>query len=932
GRITDSNGPLPGVTVSLSSPALQGSKTAITDSDGRFRFPSLTPGDYALEAALSGFQTASRSGITVGLGKTVTIETTMTAAFQEQITVSGAPPTVDVTSTKTGANISSEMIQSLPVARNFYGLTSIAPGVTQDAVGASIQGSTGAENAYIIDGLNVTGAEAGEETKQLNFDFIQEVEILTGGLPAEYGRLTGGVVNAITKSGGNEFKGTIFGYGAGGSLQSKDSTAAERPQTTTSVLNIDSDKDYGAEAGGYFIKDRLWFFGAYDRQNTTQQRSIIRLLTAPGAPGVGSKIDTDIKRNLYAAKLTLRINDNNSVYGSLIGDPTTRDGALFAIGGPPSTFEGQRKTGGADYIVRYNGVFGQSFLVNGSYGRHHEKDEFGGPGASIPLSIDATVSPNALTGGFGFYQNQTFDRDAYKLDFSKFLGSHEIKVGGDYEDVNAVNNNFNGGAGQRIYKFKASDGTIFYRHRFYIDDQAAGFNRADPSTWKIALPLTSKPETKNTSVYIQDSWRILPNLTINPGFRWETQEVLGRNGFSAFKLNDNYMPRLGVIWDPANNGKSKVFANYGRFYENIPQDINIRAFGGEIQCFCYNFDPTAGNIIPDPAAKKSSLLGGSTEAVDPNLKGQYIDEYLLGAEYELPGNLAVGVKGSYRKLGRVIEDFLTPSGEYFIANPGEGIGSDVVFYDYEPAPAPKASRTYKAAELTARKRFSNNVQFFASYVYSKLEGNYDGLFQNSTGQLDPNINSAYDYADFLINAKGLLTNDRKHQLKFDGSYIFPSGSVLSGLTAGLSTHYYSGTPLTAYGYSYAYNNWEYFLTPRGALGRAPADYEADVHLGYPINFGSGLQLNLIADVFNILNRQAKIDLDQRYNLNSNPACAGIADAVCNGDGGLLHNGNVIEPISQLQNPRATAPNPDFLSAGTVFTGQRSIRLGVRLKF
>ena len=523
------------MTVSLTSGALQGSKTTVTDSDGRFRFPSLTPGSYRLEATLSGFQTAARSDIKVELGKTVTIDATMTAAFQEQITVTGAPPTVDVTSAKTGANITSEMMQTLPVARNFYGLTSIAPGVSQDAVGAAIQGPTGAENNYIIDGLNVTGIEAGEETKQMNFDFIQEVEVLTGGLPAEYGRLTGGVVNAITKSGGNEFSGTVFGYGSGGSLQSDDTTRNERPQTTTSVLNVSSDKDYGVEAGGYFIKDRLWFFGAFDRQDTTQTRDIIRALTAPGAPALGSSIDTDITRNLYAGKLTLRVNDNNSVYASIIGDPTTRDGALFAIQGPPSTYDGKRETGGADYIVRYNGVFGQSFLVNGSYGHHHEKDEFSGPGASIPLSIDTTVNPNAWSGGFNFYQNQTFDRDVYKLDLSKFLGSHEFKFGGDYEDVNAVNNNFNGGAGQRIYKLRvAATGQIYYRHRYYVNDLAPGFNRADPTTWKIALPLTSEPETKNQSVYIQDSWRVLPNLTINPGFRWESQEVIGRSGDAAF--------------------------------------------------------------------------------------------------------------------------------------------------------------------------------------------------------------------------------------------------------------------------------------------------------------------------------------------------------------------------------------------------------------
>ena len=130
----------------------------------------------------------------------------------------------------------------------------------------------------------------------------------------------------------------------------------------------------------------------------------------------------------------------------------------------------------------------------------------------------------------------------------------------------------------------------------------------------------------------------------------------------------------------------------------------------------------------------------------------------------------------HRKLGRVIEDFLVPAeGEYFIANPGKGLGAEMAFYDYTPVAAPKAKRESNSFELSARKRFSDNWQFLASYVWQRLEGNYDGIFQNSTGQLDPNINSAFDYADFLVNAEGRLTNDRTHQFKFDGSYEFEQG-------------------------------------------------------------------------------------------------------------------------------------------------------------
>src|SRR5438046_608519 len=236
-------------------------------------------------------------------------------------------------------------------------------------------------------------------------------------------------------------------------------------------------------------------------------------------------------------------------------------------------------------------------------------------------------------------------------------------------------------------------------------------------------------------------------------------------------------------------------------------DINLRTFGGELSLQVSNLSPTPGNFVPDantPAlsgTKRFTFLGNTAATpVDPNLKGQYINEYLAGYDYEIAPNLAVGVKGTYRDLNNVIEDMLVPStGEYFISNPGSGIGKEAGFIDGTTAITPKAKRTYKGVELEAQKRYSNHHQFFASYVWSRLEGNYDGTFQASTGQLDPNINSAFDYADFIINNHGLLSNDRTHVVKFYGSYTVPNGFV-RGLDLGLAAHWESGTPITAYGY------------------------------------------------------------------------------------------------------------------------------------
>lgn len=943
GTISDSSGaPIPGVTVEIRSPQLQGTKTETTDAKGNFRFSLIPPGSYSMTASLSGFSPSKQGNIQVGISRTVTLDVKMSQAVSEQITVTAAAPVVDVTSNTTGANVTAQTMQSLPMQRTYTAAIQVAPGTNNDGVGATVYGSSGAENEYIIDGLNTTGVRSGTQGKALNNDFVQEVEVKTGGMPAEYGRITGGVINAITKSGGNQFTGDVFGFDQPSGLRAKNTTFNQQSVTLNSVTENDKKiLDGGIDLGGYIVKDRLWFFGAYDYQKRTNLTSIVNApidVLGFHLP-VGASEGADVKNSLYAGKLTLRASDNQTVTVSLFGDPTKTNGVIFPISGPPSTFLGTTDTGGNDYNARYSGVFGQSLLVNAEAGRHNEKTTIGGEGTQIPRLIDQTVSPNTNGGGFGFFANEKYSRTVEKADISRFISSHEIKLGGDYEDLKGTLQNYQGGAGQRIYKL-IRGGVTYYRHRYYVDELAPGYNRDDPTTWKIALPEVTDVHTKNTSAYLQDSWKVRPNLTLNVGVRWEDQKVFGRFDVKAFEISNNWAPRLGIIWDVANNGRSKAYANFGRFYESIPMDINIRSFGGEAVCFCYNMTPDPAKLLgelptlpngsPNPNyVRRSSILGGP-EVTDPNLKGQHIDEYLVGYDYEVSPNLALGVKGTYRKLANVIEDMLVPAtGEYFVANPGSGIGREAGFYDGGSVVTPAAKRTYKGVEIHATKHFSNRTQFFASYLWSRMEGNYDGTFQSSTGQLDPNINSAFDYADFIVNNNGLLSGDRTHQLKFYGSYAFDSGA-LDGLTFGLAAHYASGTPLTAMGYSAAYANWEYYFTTRGALGRGPADYEGDFHVSYPIQTGPA-KVALIADVFNVLNLQRKTALDNRYGRVEDEQCTGFFDPTkCTGDGGIQTVPGTVNPATTVN--VSQAPNPSFLKAGTAFSNPRTFRLGVRVTF
>src|SRR5262249_19921061 len=256
GVVSDqSGGLLPGVTVEISGPNLQGTRTATSGSDGRYRFLNIPPGTYTVVARLTGFSRVGKTAVRVEVGKEFTVNMTLTLSAKEEVVVSGEAPVVDTTSTTIGQVVNSEQFRRLPLQRDYANIAQTAPGVNTDAVGNTVYGSSGSENAYIIDGGNTTEGTTGVQGKSLNTEFIQELEVKNGGYQAEFGRATGGVINVITKSGGNEFHGEAFGYYDNDSLQSTNKHIDEikvRNSTGPSLQTGFTRKDFGADLGGYF--------------------------------------------------------------------------------------------------------------------------------------------------------------------------------------------------------------------------------------------------------------------------------------------------------------------------------------------------------------------------------------------------------------------------------------------------------------------------------------------------------------------------------------------------------------------------------------------------------------------------------------------------------------------------------------------------------
>jgi len=924
GVVTDQNGgALPGVTVELSSAALQGARTATTGTDGRFRFVSLNPGQYKVSGNLSGFGVVQKTA-TVALDATATVNLQMQLAAKESVIVTGEAPVVDVTSTTTGSNYTAKIIDKLPVGRNYASIVESQPGVQTDygetqgrSLALSVYGATSAENLFIVDGVNTTNVIKGFQGKSLNPEFIQEVEVKTGGYQAEYGRNTGGVINVITKSGGNEFHGDVFGYFNNDSMRSNIEHVVTPDFSQSGDVNYgtitdkDTRKDFGADLGGYFIKDRIWFFGAYDRldEDTTYYPL--------DGPRANERFPLNYTADTYSGKLTFNIMTGTSLVGTLFADPQTNDGAINTPrGANPLTYTGQRKLGGTDWAARVNQLLGSTGIFTAQYGQHKDKYNTIPGGLDVVQVRDQTVSPLATSGGFGQVFGPTVNneskRDQAGGSLSLYLGPNEVKFGGDWQKDNTIGSTFFTG-GQRVgvlaCRIPGDSDPVFRTGRVCPDGLGVPFTNANGRTALVyyshsvftpsgtdLTPLTAAPFNVNTDRYglfLQDQVRI-GTLTINAGIRYDSENVKKGNGDSAFKLEDQWAPRFGFTWDFIGDGTSKLYGSAGRFYYSLPTDLNARVFTANTSLVTYNYSPTEIAQSPTPPSGRGRLIQVGSfdgEPVEKGLKAAYQDEFTLGIEKALTPTFSVGMKGTYRTLGRTVEDrcdldytdpaalgstcgIFNPGGSGPIAN-GAITTCDTGSDPSDPNGAVQnppsglcglpgvkigdAKRIFRGIEVTARKSFSQNLWAQASYLYSSLRGNYSGAIREASGQTDPGINADYDYNQFLINAYGKLELDRPHQFRVDAVYNAPFG-----LTVGFQGYIRSGQPLNNLGYYNSFYPDLLYLTPRGEAGRLPTDYEMNLSLGYNLNVGP-VTITPQLYIFNVLNRQTETADDDGFN-------------------------------------------------------------------
>jgi len=878
GNVEDDQGiPLPGVIVVVSGPTLQGTRSTTTTEKGTFHFVGIPPGTFQIEGKLQGFATITQTNIEVYLDATTSITIKMPPSKIEQtITVVATATAIDVTKTEIGADFSSDILKKLPTGRTFQDIVYMTPGAvsaTGLADNASIMGASGAENRYIIDGVDTTDPIFGISGSNIPFNFIEDIEVKTGGYQAEYGGALGGVINVLVKSGGNKYHGSAFAY------FNNDSLSGITPAVPTSAQDRGYDRyDLGVDIGGYLIKDKIWFYAAFNPFWTTNYYAI-----GGGVPGSGiSGIDVAEKtfRPYFGSKLSYQINPKHKVVLSGFGNFSSLNGQneYFNVKAP---IRHDTSLHGYDVSLSYDWVINPNLYLNFVGTLHRQKNTVT-PEYDIPNYNDGT-SNNMFSPGYtglvywGGSNTRNADkryRNSLRSTLNWFLGGHEIKFGAEYRYNYAY---------QYIWACGPGSDPRLEAYGFTSEQPGAHWNLRDAYYYNVQTKQDAEGVSHELGIYLQDTWNITPWFNLMLGIRGEYFDLYALQGRASqqipniryqgklkFNLLNQLSPRVGFTIDPFNNGKSKIFGHYGTFYESIPLSLGLTLFGyNTFQIFFYDYprDAEGRPTLPgwdNPGELFSTFSTGADIIVEPNrfkgwdhIHGQHTQEFLFGAEYEIMRDMSVGIKGIYRSLEDVIEDFSCDGGAtYILSNPEGYQGINEI--TGEPLVFPKPERIYKAFQIDVNKRFSNNYQFHISYILSRNEGNHGGLYREDNGQLMPNTTSAWDLPSLLFDpftgeqlAYGLLNNDRTHQVKIYGSYSLPSG-FLKGLTIGAYGAIMSGTPINKLGEHPTYGPGERFVTSRGSEGRTDTLWWLDLHLEYPFKI-QNYQVSVILDSFNTLN-------------------------------------------------------------------------------
>lgn len=921
------NGSVKGVITGTDNIATQGAviklvhkgknitRTIKTNEKGEYSLRKLPVGEYRMTIYKDGYDTIEKSDLTVKVGGAVIFNGKMlsssnTDADVERISVVGSRISrVDLESSTGGITITADELDKMPINSGFEAMALLAPGTTGNSEfdGASFGGSSSAENGYYLNGINITAIKTGIGSIDMPWEAIAQTEIKTGGIDPEFGGALGGIVNAVSKSGSNDF---AFGgyvridpeatrehhenlYKSDGSIYSN----SAQDESTFTRFNI--------WASGALIEDTLFFYALYEPE---KEKYI--------AAGTTTLDDGEETSDRYFGKLDWYINDNHSIEFTTIGFET--DGKASNYENDWQTqqrgkFQGPKTygTGGDVYGIKYTGLLNDDMSLEFIAGRTTDNTY------NTVENTDPLVWSN-LTGNWvkisseskGTITESEFIRDQIRFDFNWVLENHDLRMGIDYTNIDVdYEARPNGVPGREGWW------DVTYASANSVTGLPEGTPYADQ---RIRTDFTQSKVT-STALYIQDTWTVTDFLVLNLGLRYADVSNTVTDGRKYVDVKGQIAPRVQAIYDLNGDGATKLFATYGRYYQPVSANMNITQGGARRDVHDYYLlDQIDANgevvLLADGSPSTGEYIGnrvvqeGLSEpelAASANLESMYSDEVTLGFEQELfEGDMVLGVRAVYRNLGRAIEDtdygpvinkYLADNNlpgdasyTYVLANPGStidikgdfnGDGNKIrVVIPGETIGLPEPERQYGALETTLSGVVAD-FHYNASYTWSHSWGNTEGLVRTDNGQADPGWTTSYDYAELMDNGYGNLPNDRRHAFKLNGYYL-----ITDDLTLGFNTRIASGMPINMFsehpqgvGSCSPGSVWEdcngaYYgqasfydengnPAPRGSAGTTDWTTEVDLSIAYNVDVVGG-DLQLKATVYNVLNSDTQTSVNQ----------------------------------------------------------------------
>jgi hypothetical protein len=1011
GIVTDSSGAVvPGATVTVTGNS--DTRKATTADSGRWEIQDLTPGAYTISVEREGFSKVETKAVNVEINRINSVNLALKAgAVAETVQVDATATSIDTGSTALGSNLTQNFYSNVPVARNVGSLFYTAPGVSSGGgtgtSNPSINGATGLENQYIADGVNITDGGYGglgvvspiygSLGTGINLTFIEEVQVKTGAFEPKYGKGDGGIIQIVTKSGGTAYHGAIGAFFAPDAFSSGQRYADNYFNRVNVHGHIASEPQYDAfaEFGGYVpgahLKDRLFFYGAYN----PGLNKVFWL--APSVAGLYSHgpFTNKTTLNSWAAKVTFKLNEGTSLDASAFGDPSKTNAGYGVANEDTFPFFPNLNLAGTTGFSRWNyGTRSETLHLTSSITPTWQVDLSGsakksnftevGLGNAYQVIDQSTVlkAGQFTAQGLGAFQNPLTHDYGFEAETEKtvnFHGQHTLSVGWGFEhSIYSLNKGYSGGrtvfpstniAGIDTKTLVSNPELIgaTFDAAFQLKKAPAGCAANDcpfltgPSGVPTQVYLkqvrgiysSPTPETSSVyhAIYGNDNYAFNRFVTFNVGLRWEEEQLNGTT--LGYTFVDNWSPRLGINVDPFGDRKSKVFFNWGRYTQAFPQDGALRDLANELSITTANWKPQAdagnnvvlnGNgsaqpildaahlISGDPAAgtlgTKLALAGGASPVfVEHNSKLDFEEEYVAGIERQV-GGFVVSARYMDRRLLRVIEDNAGASPEgnktgnipqnYVIGNVGPktdyfvneqevaypaggsapagcpddygqqldtlsnpvggacGLNPDTAGLptpDGKPDGFPEASRHYQAFDLEANKSFSHNFMVRVNYRWAKLYGNYEGLYRNDNNQIDPSINSLFDFTNGVLGLlgdqykRGYLNTDRRQTGNLYASYVIPSGFA-KRFTGGIGLRGSAGTPISKMGAHPVYDDaGEIPIGGRGTVGTTASNYQLDLHADYPLQLGERYKIKFTFDTFNVTNSRSLTAVDQNIALS-----------------------------------------------------------------